>query len=114
MPIRQIEIPQDITLVDHFTGEPINEVVTWKQFLKWLMLGNAFSQDYTGLVSAIAIDKAEVKDGKIDLAEEDWTKLKSSIESPQYGRDQKGYPWAPSITMQLMPYMNAVKNAKQV
>jgi len=131
MPIRYVEIPEDVVLKNRATGESYKdekgnpETVSFlTTFIGRLMDNPKWVESYANMKSARAIDDAiaaaKSADGKIlPLAEEDWQKLKEAVEDPKRmvyigttAQVQAGFGYHPSLASQLVTLVAAVMEAK--
>jgi len=132
MPQREIQFPNDIILKDDDGNEMKDEtgkpaVIPSGKFVKVLLQNPAFIANMDAIVIGFAIKAAYDKreEGKWTISDEDWTMLKAAIDKPEFEQitiqngqptrqSIKGFPFSPIVTPQLLPYMLAIKNAKQV
>lgn len=118
MPIKKIVVPADITIKDFLTDVSQGVVETWDHFLKIMLLSPGLQSEYLGVVTAVAVNKAnsERTGSELLVAEDDWQRLKAVIEKPSYydksGGITAGFPFPPVVSMQLYPFMQAIVNAK--
>lgn len=131
MPIRVIIVPDDIQLNDPKTGEPLetpktperkdaaaSTLWTWDDFLQHLLSHPQWIKSRDMIKKATAIEDA-FADGKkkVELAEEDWEYLCTCIDEPEtvtVRGTTKGFPWQPWVMRQVLPFLDAVADAKQL
>ena len=114
MPIKYITIPEPITLVEPTTKEPLKDEkgetkpVAFSDFIGKLLFNPMWAENYKSIKSAKAIDKAfSAANGVVQLAEEDWKKLKDLVENPK-----QGYGYHAAVMPQLLPFLDAIVEAK--
>jgi hypothetical protein len=130
MPQRYITVPESKVLINPQTKEPLkdsegkNEApMTFKNFIQRLMFNPKWTESYQNIRTADAITKAvdKLEDGKVlVLAEEDWAKLDDAAQNPKqiivtpFGpQAQPGYGYHPTIAPQLLPFIEAIVEAKK-
>lgn len=127
MPKRYIEIPGPITLRDPRTKEVLKDgdkeqIWDFGEFLNKLMHNPKWAENYTNMRSQAAIEEA-YEEGKasgiLELAEEDWIKLKDAAENPKTQfvsplgpQVVPGYGLHPTMSRQIIPLVRAVVDAK--
>lgn len=104
MPIRYIKIPEPVTIVDPVTREPMvidgkPETTTFSQLVNRLMGNPLWGETLAAMRSQLAIELAlsqavTTGGGVMELAEEDWSRLKSCAESP---RSMINTPMGPQV-----------------
>jgi hypothetical protein len=127
--MREMIVPEDIDLTDYFTGKPVldenNEKVKlpFSRILKSLLVHPMFGNGVANVVTGLAIWAAWEKraDGRWVVADEDWAKLKMTLEKPRYEvptesgpKTVEGFPFASGTIPLLMPYFQSIMDAKQI
>lgn len=114
MPIKYVTIPEPITLVEPTTKEPLKDEkgetkpVVFSDFIGKQLFNPMWAESYKNIKSAKAIDKAFSNgSGVVQLAEEDWKKLKDLIENPK-----GSYGYHAAVMPQLLPFLEAIVEAK--
>lgn len=114
MPFRYIIVPEPILLVEPATKEPLKDEQgetkpqTFADFIGKLLFNPMWAENYKNIKSAKAIDKAVSKNEKVvQLAEEDWKKLKDVAENPK-----GSYGYHVAVMPQLLPFLDAIMEAK--
>ena len=125
MPIRSITIPDPVKLIDpvnkkEIPGDEVDKetgkpkpapAITMKDFVGKLLFNPMWAENYKNIKAAKAIDKAFDKvEGEVQLAEDDWKKLKELVENPKQG----GYGYHAAVMPQLLPFLDAIMEAKEV
>jgi hypothetical protein len=130
MPKRYIVVPPDVFLVDPETKAPLpgsdgaQQTITFSSFLQRLMNNPMWIENYANMRSQAAIlDALKEKSWSgekslMELAEEDWLKLKNAAEFPKVeyvttaGRQiVPGYGFHPTLSAQLLPLVEAIVSA---
>jgi hypothetical protein len=113
--MHKITVPQDVTLLDPATDEPIKEQkpVTFKAFVLGAVLtDDRWRKDLDSIEIALKISKAvkfyALQPGDdVRLEDEDFKRLKECVEKPTNGYGM----WASAMVIQLSPFLFAIKNA---
>lgn len=122
MPQRYIQIPGPVTIVNQESREPIKSpdgkdaTVTFAQLVAKLLNNPQFAESYAAIQSADAITVAldEARDGVMQLAEEDWNRLRDAVQNLRTATEhgpQAGLGWQPWVTRQLLPLLRAIMTA---
>lgn len=117
MPIKYIIVPEPIKLLDPLSKEVLTDEkgdeakpVTFADFLAKQLFTPMWGENYKNAKSARAIERAcEASNGVIQLAEEDWKKLRDALDSPT---ETPKYGFHPAVVRQLLPFIDAVMDAK--
>lgn len=127
MPNRYIVLPEAIVLRDPLTKEEFKspdgkpEVWDFKTILNRLMGNPKWGESYANMRSQEAIEDAfeNAKDGIVQIAEEDWNKLKDAAENPRYQHNGVmgaqvigGLGIRPDVVRQLLPLLRPIVEAK--
>lgn len=127
MPIRIITIPPPVAILDPITRKPALDPTGAPQtcdfalVLSRLMANPVWSETYAAMRAQAAImDAFERADGgQLELAEEDWLKLKAAAESPRTHVDTAqgpqlvaGLGMHPAVSRQVVPLLAAIVEAK--
>lgn len=126
MPIRYIKVPNPVTFVDPITKKTMTEpdgkpvVWTFEQLIQRLMSNPMWAENYEAMRAQQAISDAmdNIRDGYIELAEEDWNRLKLAAESPRTQVDTQNGPQVmiglgmhPSVVRQILPLLSQIIQA---
>jgi hypothetical protein len=113
MPIKHVIVPTPITLVEPTTKEPLKNdkgeirPESLKDFVVKLLFNPNWAENYKAIKSASAIDKAFSSKGPVvQVAEEDWKRLKDCLENPK-----GGYGYHTAVLPQLLPFFEAILHA---
>jgi hypothetical protein len=113
MPIKYVVVPEPILLRDPVTKEELKDEKgevkpqTFSDFIGKLLFNPMWAENYKNIKSAKAIDKAfSAVNGIVQLAEEDWKKLKDLVENPK-----GGYGYHAAVMPQLLPFLDAIMEA---
>jgi hypothetical protein len=131
MPNRYIVIPSPVILLDPATRKPLRDLEgkeEWRDFdfiMEKLLSNPMWSETLAMMRSQDAIHDAwqEAKDagpgGVMTLAEEDWTKLKTAVETPRSTvmtnlgvQTVVGFGLNPTFTRHLVPLLMPIVDAK--
>ena len=128
MPQRYMIVPEPVTFIDPNTKEPMKdkdgkawEPLTFKALIERFFSNPKWNENYKNTKSLQAIEKAlENANGVVQLAQEDWEKLKDCAENPKtlLGQGpmgpiiQSGWGFHPSLNTQLIPLLDAIVEAK--
>lgn len=114
MPIKYVTVPEPIMLHDPVTKEDLKDEKgetkpqKFSDFIGKLLFNPMWAENYKNIKSAKAIDKAFSNgSGVVQLAEEDWKKLKDLVENPK-----SGYGYHAAVMPQLLPFLDAIMDAK--
>lgn len=123
MPIKIITPPDTLTIdierrLPGGEKETVQKEISFCEFVRENLLSlNHWGNSYPALKSAGAIDKAlaeyegtKVLEGDVpvvELAEEDWERLRATLKEPP-----QGLGLIPKAGIQLLPYMDAIMDAK--
>lgn len=115
MPLRYVQVPGPIQVKEG--AEKVGEPMKFADFIKLVTNNPIWAASYAAIKSMQAIEKALASsNGVMELAEEDWTRLKGAIETPQStdaaGRSIPGYGIHTRFLPQLVPFMDAIMDAK--
>jgi len=127
MPIRVIEIPKPISLVNYETKQPLTEngkpmEWTFETVLIRLMSNPVWQESFAGMRAQQSIVQAFASrdNDKMMLAEDDWKKLKEAAENPRVtimvpdGQlVANGFGVHPSLAFQLVPLIAPIIEAKE-
>lgn len=117
MPIKYVTIPEPITLLEPTTKEPLKDEKgetkpqKFYDFVGKMLFNPMWAESYKNIKSAKAIDKAFEKaepGAAVQLAEEDWKKLKDLVDNPK-----GGYGYHAAVMPQLLPFLDAIIEAKE-
>lgn len=127
MPKRYIIIPGDVMIVDPETKAPVpnadgtQQSISFQSFVQRLMHNPKWVENYANMRAQAAIlealaHKAWIGDNAVmELAEEDWIKLKDAVEHPKveyntaHGRQVvSGYGFHPTLASQLLPLASSI------
>lgn len=118
MPIRYIEVPSPIALIDPPTGKPIVDpvgvpiVVKFSELVTRLMVHPLWTETVQAAKAQQDIYReldAATKEGGsgvMMISDEDWQKLKTSAEAP------RGLGVYSTVVSQLLPMLSAITEAK--
>lgn len=127
MPIRIIEIPKPVALINYETKQPILEggkPVEWtfETVLIRLMSNPVWQESFPGMRAQQSIVQAFASrdEDKMLLAEDDWKKLRDAAENPRVtimttdGQlVANGFGVHPTIAFQLVPLIAPIIDAKE-
>jgi hypothetical protein len=116
MPIRFIAVPPPIALLDPATRTPLKDEqgqpvapVSLAVFVGKLLYSPVWGESYQTIKSAKAVDRAfAAANGVVQLAEEDWRRLRDLVENPKHG-----FPFHPAVLPQLLPFLDAIMLAAE-
>jgi len=115
MPIKYVTVPEPIMLHDPVTKEELKDEKgvakpqKFSDFIGKLLFNPMWAENYKNIKSAKVIDEAFSNGSEVvQLAEEDWKKLKELIENPK----QTGYGYHAAVMPQLLPFLDAIMEAK--
>ncbi len=127
MPKRYIIIPGDVMIVDPETKAPVpnadgtQQSISFQAFVQRLMHNPKWVENYSNMRAQAAIlealsHKAWIGEKAVmELAEEDWVKLKEAVEFPRveyttnHGRQVvAGYGFHPTLAAQLLPLASSI------
>lgn len=130
MPIRYVTVPADVKFKDPTTGDPMknadgeDEVLTFGNFLIKLMHNPVWAESLANMKAQDEIMSAweeckERADGVLQLSEDEWTKLKATVDNPRVevfvpgigAQLRAGYGYHPSVSRQLVPLACAIVDA---
>lgn len=115
MPIKTITPPETLTLtldqIQNGETKTVEREYPFSEFVRKNLLAlDHWGADYAAIKSAAAIDKALTKydtcGDPIELAEEDWERLRATLTEPP-----RGLSLRPEAGRQLLPYMDAILDA---
>lgn len=125
---RYVKVPPTIVLKNPLSGESVLDAagapteITFKSFIHCLLSNPKWHDTYSNVKSSSAITTAVdewIASGVIFLNQEDWEKLEEAAQNPKQVLIGQmgpvivtGYGFHPSVSPQLIPFIEAVINAE--